>query len=773
VIYVRLVGSDLGRRDRPVRTGRRDRPIIQLPSVAVRVAVVVGIAVVAFGVVFFRLWFLQILSGQSFVAQADNNRLRSITIAAPRGAIVDRNGVVIVDNRGGLLVGIRLMDVPAGALDGELASLAPHLNSTPAKLRQTIMDYLRPSTMQLQAVTVGGSVNRAAIASADRTGGSGTTVAVKTSVALPRQLRVGSLVQLTGLNPTAYDGLFTVTAVTDASHFQVKLPADPGVDASAPSGSTVTEESWQSFLTWKSVANGDITGVDLIPLKQDVNARIRTYVEEHDVSYPGVEVQDENLRAYPHGDMAAQVVGSVGPISAEELASARFKGYAGGDIVGQSGLEYTYDQWLRGRAGVAKVEVDAQGHPKPGAPVPGGRLARPGDTLVTTLDANVQAAAQKALLQGIALAHSNGEYSANGGAAVVLDVKNGDVLGMASYPTYDPSVFVGGISTKKYDRMFVNKSNNYPLLNRATQEAIATGSTFKPVTATAALEEGVITPGTVFTCPGYYIAPEDTSHHKFLCWDTSGHGSLDLVQAITQSCDVYFYNIGNLFFLRQGTALEDWAKRLGFGSPTGIDVPGESAGLVPTPGWKKRYFTTAVDKIWKPGDSINLSVGQGYLQATPLQLARAYAAIANGGTLVTPHLGLKVVDPSGQMVRNLEPTTSQRIDVAQSTLAAVRQGMYDAANTPLGTSYAVFGGYKVPVAGKTGTAEVFDASRGGYVNYAWYASFAPANDPRYVVVVMIEKGGHGATAAAPAARTIYDALFHLKSGAFSGHVNGD
>jgi penicillin-binding protein 2 len=777
VTCVPLLGRDPARRDRPIRTGRRDKPIIQLPSIALRVAVIVGIAAVMFGIVFFRLWFLQILSGEEFVAKANDNRLKPVKIVAQRGNIVDRHGEVIVENRGGQLVGIRLMDVPVGTLDQELAQLAPYLKMKPGALRRRIKDYLEPSTMELQDVKVGDSPSQAAVASATRAGGGGPVIDVTTSTSLPGQLKVGSLVDLAGLTPEAYNGLYAVTAVTDASRFQVTLPADPGADATVSSGSTVTEKAWISYLKWTAVVQKDITGVDLIPLKEDVNARIRTYVEEHALSYPGVEVVDEDLRSYPHGDLAAHVVGTVGPISAEDLESKHFKGYTGGDIVGKSGLEWTYDKWLRGRDGVAKVEVDAQGHPKQDASVPGGRMAEAGDTLVTTLDNKVQSAAEEALRTGISLAHSAGAYEANGGAAVAMDVTNGDVLAMASYPTFDPSVFVGGISTKKYNRLFVRKGTNVPQLNRAIQETKAVGSTFKAITSVAALEEGVITPGSTFWCPGYYTSPNDHADppQKFKCWALSGHGNLALVGAITQSCDVYFYNIGDIFFTRPGEALEDWAKRLGMGKPTGIDIPGELPGRVPTPEWKKTwpYYKTEIDQLWKPSDSIYLAVGQGNLEATPLQLAVSYAAIANHGKIVTPHIGLKITDAGGRTVRDLQPTATRKVDIAQTTLDMVKQGLYDAANSPAGTSFPVFGGagYKVQVAGKTGTAEVFDGTR--IVNYAWYASYAPADDPKYVVVVMIEKGGHGATAAAPAARIIYDALFHLDSGQFTGTVQGD
>ena len=442
-------------------------------------------------------------------------------------------------------------------------------------------------------------------------------------------------------------------------------------------------------------------------------------------------------------------------------------------MVGQDGLEYTYDEWLRGRDGVARIEVDALGRPKQTEPV-GGRLAEPGHTLVTTLDAKVQAAAEEALRTGISLAHQDGKYAANGGAAVVLDVRNGDILGMASYPTYDPGVWVGGISTKDYKQL-TRKSANNPMINRPISETKAVGSTFKAVTAVAALEEGVISPGTGYFCPGSYSSMYDNADppQKFKCWATDGHGTLDLVGAITQSCDVYFYNVGDRFYGRQGEALEDWAKRFGMGKVTGIDIPGESGGRVPTPGWKKSHFETEIDKLWKPGDSVNLSVGQGDLEASPLQLAVTYAAVANGGKVVRPHLGMEVVDAAGQTVRTLEPASPRKVDISKSTLDVVRRGLYEAANSGSGTSGAVFGAYKVPVSGKTGTAEVWDDTSKHYVDYAWYASYAPSDDPKYAVVVMIEKGGHGASTAAPATRMIYDALFHIDSGQFSWQVTGD
>jgi penicillin-binding protein 2 len=666
--------SRSGRRDRPIRTGRRDKPIIQLPSVALRVAIMVGVAVVLFAIILFRLWFLQILSGQQFVVQANDNRLRSVKVVAPRGTIVDRNGEVIVDNRPGRAVGIRLMDVPDGQLDNEVVRLASVLKMRPHKIRTEIMDHLQPSW---------------------------------------------------------------------------------------PSGEGAPPLTWENVVADKGVS------LDLIVIKEDVGMRIVSYILEHTQSFPGVETPSNYLRAYPQGALAAHLLGNMGEISKEQLKERRFKGYAQGDLVGQGGLEWSYDRWLRGRDGVAKVEVDAFGRPKQSDAVPGGRLPEPGDTLVTTIDAKVQAKAEEALRYAIDLAHSSGRYKAAGGAALVLDVKSGEVIAMASFPTYDPDVWVGGISAKDYKNL-ADPHANRPLLNRAIQEQKAVGSTFKVVDAIAGLEEGVISPYTGFFCDGSFKVPIAYDDTVWNCWSLDGHGSLDLVQAITQSCDVYFYNVGYLFYQRKGTELEDWAVRLGMGKPTGIDVPGEVAGRVPTPAWRRSYFESEVDKIWTPGNSVNLSIGQGDLEATPLQLAVTYAAIANGGSIVEPHVGKKIVDAQGKMVRDLQPAKPRRADISQSTLDVIRRGLYEAANSSTGTSAAVFAGYPVQVAGKTGTAEVF-----GSDDYAWYASYAPANDPKYAVVVMVEQGGHGGTVAAPATRLIYDALFKLKSDKVTGAVRSD
>ena len=650
------------RRERPIRTGRPDKPIIQLPSVALRVAMLVGLAVALIAVILFRLWFLQVLSGKQFEARANDNRLRSVKIVAPRGPIVDRDGRLIVENRPGLAVGIRPMDVPQGELQTVVARLAAVLRVPEKRIRQKLRESTGLTLQQLDS--------REAVG-----------------------------------------------------------------------------------------------GYDLVVVDEDVGRRVVSRLLERNALYPGVEVRKDYLRSYPMGELAAQVLGHLGEIDREQLEQARYRTYKSGDVIGQGGVESTYDSWLRGRDGLARVEVDAMGRPKSREPVAGGRLPEPGDTLVLTLDSKVQAKAEEALRYGIDLAHGSQNWRANGAAAVVMDVKNGELLALASYPTFDPAVWADGLTEKEWKKLGDPQANQ-PLLNKAFQGVYAAGSTFKAIDAVAALEEGVIVPSTRYYCNGHYPPSGDIGGSTWRCWTPYGHGSPDLVTALSQSCDVYFYNVGYAFYNRAGTELADWAMRLGLGKETGIDVPGEVAGRVPTPDWRRQYFEDEIDKIWKPGNSILLSIGQGDLEVTPLQMAVAYAAIANGGTVVQPHLGQKILSPEGKVVRKLGTGKVKKLAISAGTLDAVRKGLRSAAT--VGTSAAVFGSYPVAVAGKTGTAEVY-----GKGDYAWYASYAPADDPRYVVVVLIEQGGHGGTAAAPAARMIYDALFHLSGDRVAGATSTD
>jgi penicillin-binding protein 2 len=735
--------------DRVKRAGRRDRPIAQLPPLGLRVAGLAAVALIVFAVILFRLWFLQILTGQQYVAAANDNRLRTVTVPAPRGNIVDSTGkVILVGNRGALAVGLRLMDVPAGRLREEVSQMAAYLGMSQAAAREYVARHAGPGLIILAT-----AVPDAAMAALQ-------------AEALPGVYLSDGPAAKDGKVGLALNGILdkkgkrTLAAVPDhqLDHVIARLSSalgPAGVPASSPA------ELYESFVRQASLA------YDVVVVKEDVKNGAVFRVSEHIASFPGLTVRKDYLREYPQKTLAEHILGSVGPVTQEELKLSHFAGLPDTAITGQGGVEYTYDQWLRGRDGQYKVEVDSMGRPKPNATIPGGVSAVPGDTLQLSINAKVQKAAEDAIKKGIQIAHSKSMWRADGGAAVVLDVKTGAIIAAASNPTYDPTIYQSG-TAKQWKK--VENDAAHPLLNRVDQGTYATGSTFKPITAVAALESGVVTKYSTFFCNGAFKKDKQT----FLCWSSPvGHGNVNMEQAIMESCDVYFYNLGFIFNGRKGTELEDWATRLGFGKTTGVDIPFEYQGLVPTPTWKRAHYAGPqwheVDRIWNPGDSIQLAIGQGYFLATPLQLASAYAAIANGGYMVTPHVGLTIKDAAGRLVQKVATPASRHLDISQSTLDTVREGLKLAANDAVkGTSGPVFSGYPVMVAGKTGTAE-----KVGEDNTAWYASFAPANDPKYVVVVMIHQGGHGGTSAAPAAKLIYDALFNIKGGSVTGNVHSD
>jgi penicillin-binding protein 2 len=374
--------------------------------------------------------------------------------------------------------------------------------------------------------------------------------------------------------------------------------------------------------------------------------------------------------------------------------------------------------------------------------------------LQLTIDANLQRVAEKAIRDGIALARANGHYDAAAGAAVAIDPRTGALLALASYPTFNE---IAAADDPSYLARLLAPNNPSPaFVNRATQGIYPVGSTFKPIVAEAALASGLISPYSGLPCTSSYTV----GNRQFFNVERGVNATLTLPEALTVSCDTWFYRLGYMFYLRQvqtgSLDMQRWAKALGLGHTTGLDLPGEGGGTVPTPATLKRLQPT--DPTWYPGQSVNLSIGQGLLQITPLQLAVAYSALANGGTIVRPHVARALLTPRGDVARLLR--FPPRAHLHMPDLWAIRQGLYNAANAPNGTSFGVFGNFPVKVVGKTGTAQ---APPGG--DHSWYASWAPAGNPRLVVVVLIEHGGFGAEAAAPAAREIYSAFFHLRNAA--------
>jgi penicillin-binding protein 2 len=528
----------------------------------------------------------------------------------------------------------------------------------------------------------------------------------------------------------------------------------------------------------------DYTGSPLrgVPVAEDVPMEQLFYLTEHAERFPGVAPEVLALREYPFATAASHVLGYVGEISPEELKQKRFRGYRAGDIVGKAGVELTYDKWLRGRNGVQDLEVNAAGEVVRAL---AGRPPMPGKDLRLAVDLEVQRTAERALADGMRAARAlpdrerGGTYPAPAAAAVVLDPDDGAVLAMASLPQYDPRRFVGGISRRDFARYSGDPGK--PLLHRAVQSVYPPGSTWKPFTALAGLRSGVITPSTAYNCPGSFTIGNYTKRD----WTPRGHGTVALNDSLRLSCDVYYYNLGAQFGAGE-RAQEDrgekvdekmqaTARGFGFGRQPDLDLPYGAEGTVPTREWRRRFWernrrlycagSSALYRElcrdgwrWQGGDNLNVAIGQGDLQVSPLQLALGYAAVANGGTVYRPHVGQAVLDPvSGRAVRTVSPRVEGVARVPGGALAAVGQAL---ATVPTGgTATSAFAGFpldRFPVAGKTGTADLPPKAP-----FAWFASFAPVGSPQYVVVVMVEEGGHGGESAAPVARAIYQQLFGL------------
>jgi penicillin-binding protein 2 len=517
-----------------------------------------------------------------------------------------------------------------------------------------------------------------------------------------------------------------------------------------------------------------------IVIERGIKRDQQLYLLEHDTEFPGVRLQESWLRKYPHQSLAAQVLGYVGAISPEEYKSLKKKGYEPTDQIGQSGVENAYDTYLRGKDGTAQLTVDSLGRPKGAAVLK--TSAAPGDELKLTIDTDLQKAAEKAITYGIHLAHQSFAGShADGGSIVAMNPNTGAILAMASNPTYQPSVFAGRPDKKKLAAVFDQATA--PLLNRATGADYPPGSTFKPVTALAAMEEPapggghLLTPYQSIQCTPYII----DHGQKFNNWTPLIDQWMDLKTAIAESCDTYFYQVGQRFYSlppNYGHPLQAWANRFGLGEKSGIDIGGEISGLVPTPEWWCAHnggppCTGYVDRIWKPGYSIQLAIGQGFLLVTPLQMTRLYAMIANGGKLVTPHVA-EDVEQEGKVLRTFGQQSPQSVGVDPGALAVVQGGLEEATHSSIGTSQGVFGSFPVDIAGKTGSAEkvvkVPGYPNGLTLTQSWWCGYGPYDSPSIVVCAMIQNGGEGGSAAAPAALRVFESYFH-KQATISSHAS--
>ena len=604
-------------------------------NMPLRVAIFGVVALILFGILFFRLWFLQIINGEQYLAEANSNRTREFRVTAPRGNILDRNGDILVSNRTSLALQVNPQKLPEDEARkrAELKQLAELTHTTLPRLRKTM-------------------------------------------------------------------------------HEELKLA--PGVP---------------------------------VTLRRDVGNYLVYYLEENKNHFPGIDVERVFVRRYPKETFAAHILGSVGEVTEEDLEEPQYKGLEAGDTIGQDGVEDTYDHYLRGKPGVTRIQVNAFGEPTSGGKLVSQRPV-PGDNLELTIDGNVQSAGEGALA-------STGLR----GAFITMDVHTGEILGMASFPTYDPTVFTRpSLSQAEVNRLY-RDDVSAPLTNRAISGLYPSGSTFKIITALAALENGEVTPTEVIEDPGQLVVGEQIFKNA----GEAANGSVSLVRALEVSSDVYFYELG-LRMWDKGY-LQQWAHNLGIGRVPDIDLPGAAKGTLPTQQWRNKLAAEGEleGRRWSAGDNVQLATGQGDLQTNPLQLALAYATLGNGGTVVTPHVGLEVDDSAGRVLHEFDPGPQRHVHIDPTYRADILEGLHDAAQNGSGTSFDVFGGYPIEVAGKTGTAE-----RPPYADQSWYAVLAPYPDPKIVTVVTMEEGGFGAEAAAPAAKTILDAYFAKRLAEESG-----
>lgn len=490
-----------------------------------------------------------------------------------------------------------------------------------------------------------------------------------------------------------------------------------------------------------------------IIIKRNVDRDTAFVIEERHLDLPGVQVIADSVREYSAGAITAHILGYTGGIPADDAEEYEAKGYnVFTDQIGLTGVEAVAEQYLHGEAGSKHIEVDIAGREL--RTVSEGEEATPGDSVILTLDADLQRYTEEALDRALK------DYGITQGAVVVLNAQSGEVLTMASLPSYDNNLFAKGISAGDYQALLDNPAR--PLVNHAISAAQPPGSTFKVITAAGSLQEKVITAKTQFTCkgemwvPNKYFPDDPTLAQKFVCWWQWGHGDQNVIGGLAYSCDIFFYNAGGGYLDRDGLGVDrlaEYASLFGLGKLTGIDLPGESTGLVPNPTWKRLNYSES----WVLGDTYNMSIGQGFVLATPLQMANATAAIANGGTLYQPQVIRQVVDADGKTVVSFAPKTIRKLDLAPETLKTVQEGMNAAVTWGTAHRAAL---KTIAVAGKTGTAE-FPGERdehGILPTHAWFIGYAPYENPEIAICVFLYGGGQraaeGATAAAPLARDV-------------------
>lgn len=705
-----------------------------------------------------QLYNMQIIQGSKYIEQAKGNREKLITTKASRGVIYDRTGLRLVVNNPSYSIAVTPSDLPdvncaTGNLEG--ASVFQILSDT---LKTGDVIALRPVDLPPDKMV---------------------EVANRLSVPLQvnKNILLGPIQEVMTSTPKS-TRLFLIrkdVPVAAGNQLRAEIANLPGIK--------IYNEMEFNFITHFDNC------LKPIVVKQNIPYDVAVNLETHRADLQGVTVQPEPVRVYTQGPYFAHLLGYVGPISQEDYEQ-NSDVYEPDDRVGQTGLEASLEPELRGTKGAAQVVVNSEQHIVSEI---ASQSPITGNNVTLTLDAALQISVTQALQKGLELA------KVPAGVAIVMRVDNGQILSMVSLPSYDNNLFSAGISQSNFDKL--NTDPTLPMFNRAVGGAYPPGSTFKMITASAALQEGVVTPDTTFNCPGYIEVPytyKESQRTRFRDWREQGHGVINVVQALTVSSDVFFYiasgphqedrrthnddGTDTITYTRYYTPgakkpiefnglgidrLHFYSQSFGLGKRTGIELPGEVAGIAPDPAWK---VARTPDNPWSLGDTLFTAIGQGDNLVTPLQLVNVTSAVANGGTLLQPQMVLNVADSSGKIVHDYQTKTLGQVPVSSENLAIVREGMRQVVADPVkGTAASRITLKSIAVAGKTGTAEYGEPigkKNGKDVrrSHAWFTAFAPYDKPEIAVVVLLEGGQEsleGSTYAVPVADEILKAYFHV------------
>lgn len=752
--------------------------------------------VLVFLVLLVKISFLQLVQTEQFRTLARNNYIRIVPVFAPRGEIFDRSGEKMVTSRPIYTVSINDINIKGTTYSVVLERVGADTVQMAEQMARVLVrdpEYLRQAGGE---VKVDGDPAENTRLIADKIKENVGKKKTELENGRPLELVVvydpAVAAELSGQQWDAYG--IRVDKKTDMLSQLVALLFPKGVFEEETD--YAVERRIRDEIRGKK-AYESVLVAENIPMETVVELR------EKQLELPGVVVDIQPTRDYPYDKLMSHALGYVQNIKSEQYEQHKDEGYLINDLYGQDGLELVFENYLRGEHGARQVEVDTYNRPVRDLDM---KQPVPGNDLVLTVDLKVQKAAEKALAEGAKRARNAG-HDSRAGAAVVIDVNSGAVLAMASYPTYNPGVFTN-LTNAKWQEL----QESGALLNRAISP-YAPGSTFKMVTATAILENNVVSPDHKISDPGYYMLGQT----RFPDWKPGGHGMVDMRKALQESCDTYFWKYGRL---AGEEAMAHYAREFGLGQVTGIELPGERAGVVPGPEHKYevaksmkinydpdfagvRELNRRIEQIdsklketgdnteerrrleqrkkeleserdqelakqlkkyefdlnWQTYDTLNMSIGQGDNLYTPLQLASYVAAIANGGTLYKPYLVEKVISPDGDQLKEFDKEVRHQVDIKPENLAIIQEGMHLVTMPPNGTAAGVFNEFKQTAAAKTGTAEVYDAAGKKKYNHALFVAYAPYEKPEVAVAVILEKGHAGSTFAGPIARNILDAYF--------------